>query len=63
MSSSAYDACRTCGERAWTTTPDGRGGVVIAYNCTAETRVKQDGSVRVLKECPDWGKHAVREDP
>lgn len=57
-----HDHCQTCGERAWLTTPvldlkdNPTDETIYAYNCTAEVVVKKNGSVRVVKTCPNWEK-------
>ena len=46
--------CATCGEPAWSQTPDGCGGTIYAYNCLAEVVARADGAVHVVKQCPDF---------
>lgn len=56
---SSFDTCHTCGEPAWGKTPDGKGGTIYAYNCTAEIVVNGSRGFRTVKECPNWEKRQV----
>ena len=49
------ETCFTCGESLLMSAPDGQGGMIYAYNCTAEVVVSCKGELRRIKECPDWG--------
>lgn len=41
---------------------DEHGGRIYHFVCTAELRVKADGSEVVIKQCPDWGR-VGRQEP
>lgn len=46
-------ACTVCGEDVIFVSPDGYGGKIYGYNCTAEVRLVAGQPPRVIKSCPD----------
>lgn len=51
-----FESCHTCSLEAIHVVPDGRGGMIYHYRCTAEIRVLASGTVRQIKGCPDIGR-------
>ena len=50
---SPRQACTVCGEDVIFISPDGYGGKIYGYNCTAEVRLVAGQLPRVIKSCPD----------
>jgi len=55
-------ACTVCGEGVILVAPDGHGGRIYGYNCTAEVRLMPGLEPRVIKRCPDIN-HVGRAEP
>lgn len=47
------EGCSGCGQLSWTSAPDGHGGIIVSYICSAEVVFRADGTTRVVKACPE----------